>query len=87
MRIPEISNVDIPDGYFTATEEEKQIICIELLDTIFQMVDEVILPEYNRFEIIKIILKHSVEHNKNKEQYEICQILSDILKLIDESED
>jgi hypothetical protein len=81
----EICDIDIPQGYFTATEEQKQIVCIELLDTIYEMVDEVILPEYNRFEIIKLILKHSVEHNKNKEQYEICQILSDILKLIDES--
>jgi hypothetical protein len=80
----EICDIDIPEGYFTATEEQKQLACIELLDTIYQMVDEVILPEYNRFEIIKIILKHSVEHNKNKEQYEICAVLSDILKLIDE---
>ena len=80
----EICDIDIPEGYFTATEEQKQIVCIELLDTIFQMVDEVILPEYNRFEIIKIILKHSIEHNDKKENYEICQILFDILKLIDE---
>lgn len=81
----EICDINIPDGYFTATQEEKQIVCIELLDTIYEMVDEIILPQYNRFEIIGIILKHSIDHNKNKEQYEICQILSDILKLIDES--
>lgn len=80
----EISNIDIPEGYFTATEEQKQLACAELLDTIYEMVDEVILPEYNRFEIIKIVLKHSIEHNQNKEQYEICAVLSDILKLIDE---
>ncbi len=74
----------IPEDYFKLDEEQKRNLCVELLDNIIYLVDTNFSPEFNRIEITKILLGITLKQHETEENFEICEVIRDILKIIDE---
>ena len=74
----------IPEDYFKLTKTQKKDLCVELLDNIIYLVDTNFSPEFNRIEITKILLGITLKQHETEENFEICEVIRDIIKLIDE---
>ena len=74
----------IPEDYFKLTKKQKKDLCVELLDNVIYLVDHNFSPEFNRIEITKILLGITLKQHETEENFEICEVIRDILKLIDE---
>jgi uncharacterized protein with NRDE domain len=76
--------MDIPKDYFDFTFQQKKDLCEDLMDKLYLYIDERLDTEYNRIEFLRDVLVSSLESNEEEEQYEICQVISDCIKLLDE---
>jgi hypothetical protein len=76
--------MDIPKDYFDFTLEQKKDLCENLLEKLYLYIDKRLDNDYNRIEFLREILISSLESNEEDEQYEICQVINDCIKLLDE---
>ena len=79
-----VGDIEVPKEYFTLEEEVKKELINRLYDVMFQMVDKMANPAYDRNKILYQIILSSIITNTKEENYEICQILYDLQKLMDE---
>jgi len=79
-----LGEIEIPDDYFKLTEDQKKEICLELLDNMLRVINKRIRPEINHIHFLEKLLVSSIQTNVENEKYEICQVLDDIRKLINE---
>lgn len=80
----EIGYIDIPSEYDTYTQEEKVAVCNKILDKIMLVVDRQLPAHINRMTFIDEILEETLESNIKDEKYEVCSVIRDIVKLINE---
>jgi hypothetical protein len=80
----QIGNIDIPSEYNTYTQEEKVAVCNKILDKIMTVVDKELPPYINRMTFIDEVLESTLESNEQEEKYEVCSVIRDIVKLINE---
>ena len=79
-----IGELEIPSDYWTLDTQEKRDLCLTIVDAIITLLDKNINPEFNRISILDKILESSIQSNELEENYEICQVLSDIKQIINE---
>lgn len=79
-----IGELEIPADYWTLDTQEKRDLCLTIVDAIITLLDKNINPEFNRITILDKILESSIQSNELEENYEICQVLSDIKQIINE---
>jgi hypothetical protein len=80
----QIGNIDIPSEYNSYTQEEKVAVCNKILDKIMTVVDRELPPYINRMTFIDEILEETLESHIKDERYEVCSVIRDIVKLINE---
>ena len=80
----QIGYIDIPQEYGTYTQEEKIAVCNKILDKIMLVVDKELPAHINRMTFIDEILESTLESNEQEEKYEVCSVIRDIVKLINE---
>ena len=80
----EIGYIDIPMEYDTFTPEEKVAVCNSILNKIMLVVDNELPAHINRMTFIDEILESTLESNIEDEKYEVCSVIRDIVKLINE---
>lgn len=77
--------LDIPEDYFSLTQNEKEVVCMMIYDDIMTLVDKQ-LPKYvNRVNFINGIIESSLITNINEEKYEVAAVLTDLKELINET--
>ena len=79
-----VGDIEVPKEYFTLKDEDRKELVNRLYDQMFLMVDKMANPAYDRNKILYQIILSSIITNTVEENYEICQILYDIQKLMDE---
>lgn len=79
-----VGDIEVPKEYFTLKDEDRKELVNRLYDQMFLMVDKMANPAYDRNKILYQIILSSIITNTKEENYEICQILYDIQKLMDE---
>ena len=79
-----VGEIDIPNDYFNLTETEKRELCENMVDIILTIIDKQIRPGYDKLRILDHLLTSSILTNELHENYEICQVLNDLRKLINE---
>jgi hypothetical protein len=79
-----VGDIEFPKEYFTLKDEDRKELVNRLYDQMFLMVDKMANPAYDRNKILYQIILSSIITNTVEENYEICQILYDIQKLMDE---
>ena len=84
MKRIKLAELEIPVDYFTFSDEEKKVLCTEVMDAMLHMLDKQLNPEANRMVVLDRLLESSIMTNVEEEQYEIAGMLNDIRNLINE---
>ena len=84
QEIIRIGEIEIPSKYFSLPKREKEVLCGAILDTILTMIDRSTSPGIDRFMILDKLIESSIITNEKEENYEICSVLKDVRKLINE---
>jgi hypothetical protein len=80
----DIGIIDIAEGYIELPQDRKDDLCNIIIDSLFKEVDKHLDPEFSRISFIDKVLESSIITNEQFERYEICQVLMDCRKLINE---
>lgn len=84
MRHIKIGDLEVPIEYFNLTKDEKDFLINEILNAMLILIDKSANPGINRMDILLQVIESSIETNEELEEFEICSVLSDIKKLINE---
>ena len=77
-------DLDIPNNYFELSPQEKNEIVQEFLDAVIDVIDNSLMnPQLTTQEVAKNVLLSTLEEHEKNESYEICQIISDMINLLD----
>jgi hypothetical protein len=77
--------IDIPKAYPEFTEVQKKQLCNKIIDRLLTYIDKNLDPEINRIDFLDDVFVSSIESNKEEELYEVCIVLSDCRKLLNEA--
>lgn len=79
-----IGNLDVPKDYNDYDPELKNIVCDNLLDELYKEIDKHLLPEFDRIKFLKEVLESSLMINEEKEFYEVCTVIRDCHRRLNE---
>ena len=79
-----VGELQIPESYWDLTEEAKDQLCLTILDSMLTILDKTLNVEINRFDILDKMLESSLIVNESNEEYEICEVMYKIRKLLNE---
>jgi hypothetical protein len=80
----ELGWIDIPKAYIDFDKEQKDSLCNDIIDILLQHIDRDLPKEYNRIGFLEDVFESSIITNTEQEQYEICCVLRDCIKLLNE---
>lgn len=80
-----IGYIDIPEGYINLSQEEKYAICTKILDKLITKIDRNLPAHINRVVFTMDILESTLITNEEEENYEVCSVIRDIQKILNES--
>ena len=81
----DIGFIDVPKGYEKLTDENKSNICDLLIDRLLFVLDKELPVQIGRVSFLVSVLESSLITNEEQENYEICSVLRDTLKRINEA--
>jgi hypothetical protein len=79
-----VGELQIPESYWDLTEEAKEQLCLTIMDSMLTILDKTLNVEINRFDILDKMLESSIIVNESNEEYEICEVMYKIRKLLNE---
>ena len=78
-------DLDIPNNYFELSPQEKNEIVQEFLDAVIDVIDNSLMnPQLTTQEVAKNVLVSTLQEHEVNENYEICEIIKDMINLLDE---
>lgn len=80
-----IAELEIPKDYFELSKEDKETVCMVIMDNLLRVIDKNFNPELNRIDLMNRLLDSSIQSNINEETYEVPQVLYDIKQILNES--
>jgi hypothetical protein len=83
MKRVKVGEMEIPVDYFSLNQEDKNVVCNSILESILYILENNIPTKADKMEILEIILESSIITNQEEENYEVCGVLFDIKKMID----
>jgi hypothetical protein len=82
MKNIKLSEIEIPSDYFELNDDEREAVCIGILNFMLEILDKQLKPEVNRMFALESLIESSIITNQEEESYEICAVLTDVRKLI-----
>ena len=79
--------VSIPTNYFELSQEEKKEICLGLLETIYDTIIKNTPAHFSKLELFNRVLEQTIQHHEKIEEYEVCGLLYDTKRILDEAKD
>ncbi len=79
-----VGELQIPLSYWELTEQDKNDLCLTIMDSMLIILDKQLNEEINRMDILDKMLESSIMVNTQQEEYEICEVMNRIRKLINE---
>lgn len=76
--------IDVPMNYNTFTDRQKKALCNRIIDTLLRVIDKDLDPTINRITFLDEVLESSLISNEESELYEICEVLLDCRKMLNE---
>lgn len=78
-----VGHLDVPMDYFTMPQEDKEVICNSILESILYILERSIKDDsVDKLNILNRIIDSSIITNQDEENYEVCGVLRDIRNLI-----
>lgn len=86
-KIPEINvgYLEVPETYHQFTQDEKNVLCDKIIDALLTQLDRHLLPHINRITFLEEILESSLLTNELDENYEICSVIKDCQRRLNEA--
>lgn len=81
----DIGFIDVPKGYEKLTKDKKDNICDLLIDRLLYVLDKELPVQIGRVSFLVSVIESSLITNEEHENYEICSVLRDTLKRINEA--
>jgi hypothetical protein len=85
-KVVKVGEIEVPMDYWSISEGEKTVFCLTIIDSILTILDKQVRPDLDRLYIFKKLIESSLVTNEMDENYEVCQVLKDIRKIIDEED-
>lgn len=79
-----VGELEVPIDYFSFNRNEKEQLCLQLMDAMLHVLDRELNQELDRVSVLDRLLESSIITNQDEENYEICEVLKDIRILINE---
>jgi len=79
-----VGELEVPLDYFELSKEDKRDLCLNIVDAIITILVENLNPKIDKMDIMERLLDSSIQSNEQEENYEVCQVLNDIKKIINE---
>jgi hypothetical protein len=80
----QVGEIEVPVNYFDLDEEDKKDLCMGFIETTLELLNRNMPVYISRVTILNKLLDSSIITNTESENYEICQILEDCRKIINE---
>jgi hypothetical protein len=78
-----VGHMDVPTDYFKMPQEDKNVVCNTILESILYMLEKHIHDEsVDKLKVLNRIIDSSIITNQNEENYEVCGVLADIRNLV-----
>jgi hypothetical protein len=87
VRYIDAGNFEIPEDYFELNKIQRDAVCLILVKHMFLVIEKEFNPEFNKIDIINSLITHTITSHEKEEKYEICQVLKDVKKIVDEFSD
>jgi predicted hydrolase (HD superfamily) len=83
MKNIKVGELEVPADYFSLPQEDKDVICYSILESIMYLLEKHVDNEYfNRKMVLERIIESSIITNEMEENYEVAGVLFDVQKLI-----
>lgn len=82
-----IGELEIPADYWSIDPKYKRELCLTIIDAMLTLINKQVRPEFNRMLVLQKLLESSILSNVEEENYEICQVLTDIKNILNEPTD
>ena len=79
-----VGELEIPLTYWEMSEEEKNDLCLTIMDSMLIILDKHLNEGLSRMDVLDKMLESSIMVNTQTEEYEICEVMTRIRKLINE---
>jgi hypothetical protein len=79
-----IGEIEIPINYWDMNEDDRTELCLTLMDGMLTILDKTLNPEFDRLAVLDLLLVSSIISNEENEEYEVCEVMSSIRKLIND---
>ena len=79
-----IGQLDVPSDYFSLPQDEKEIICQSIMESMLYLLEKHLDPEVDTFAVLNKIIDSSIIMNEHNENYEVAGVLLDIKKMVNE---
>jgi hypothetical protein len=79
-----VGELEVPADYWSLDKDLKREICLMIIDAMLVIIDSQSNPEIDRLLVMNRLLESSIQTNEQDENYEVCQVLTDIKTLLDE---
>ena len=79
-----VGELEIPASYWDMNEEDKDQLCLTIMDSMLTILDHNLNKEINRIGVLDLLLKSSLMVNEFEENYEVCEVMNRIRELINE---
>lgn len=76
--------LEIPIEYPNYTFEEKNMVCDRIISSMLVHIDRELPKELSRLEFLEHLLQSTLESNEEEENYEICNVIIDCVKRLNE---
>lgn len=78
-----VGHLDVPLDYFNMPQEDKDIVCNSILESILYILERHINDDsIDKINVLNRIIDSSIITNQHEENYEVCGVLVDIRNLI-----
>lgn len=79
-----VGELQIPESYWDMTKEDKDQLCLTIMDSMLTILDHTLNKDINRIDVLDSLLESSLMVNEYEENYEVCEVMNRIRELINE---
>ncbi len=79
-----VGELQIPESYWEMTDEQKQELCLTIMDSMLTILDKSLSQGINRLDVLDSLLQSSMEVNEKEQNFEVTDVMKRIRELIND---
>ena len=79
-----VGEIEIPINYWSMSQEDRLELSLTLMEDMLIILHQTINSNVDKLELLDLLLISSIQTNEEKEEYEICDVMSSIRKILND---